>query len=129
MVIVMSQPSPQSLTCFHDGECPICRIEINAMKKLDHESQKIKWVDISKDKQALASAGLSYQQAMSKMYVIDNNKGLQSGVDAFLLLWAQLPYYRRIAVMIERVPFFKAFLGVFYRLFAKYRLKLTGKTI
>ena len=23
------------VTCFHDGECPLCNLEINGMKKLD----------------------------------------------------------------------------------------------
>ncbi|HSN23292.1 MAG TPA: DCC1-like thiol-disulfide oxidoreductase family protein, partial [Methylomicrobium sp.] len=45
--------STPKVTCFHDGECPICNIEIYAMKKLDKEGN-INWVDISRDKAALA---------------------------------------------------------------------------
>jgi predicted DCC family thiol-disulfide oxidoreductase YuxK len=36
------------VACFHDGECPICNIEINAMKKLD-KARKINCVDITND--------------------------------------------------------------------------------
>ena len=39
---------PPKVTCFHDGECPICNIEINAMKKLD-KARNINWVDITHD--------------------------------------------------------------------------------
>ena len=54
------------VTCFHDGECPICNIEIKAMKKLDKVGN-INWVDISQDKVALAKAGLTYKQAMDRI--------------------------------------------------------------
>ena len=115
-----------SLTCFHDGDCPICRVEINAMKKLDKDHQKITWVDISRDHEALEKSGLTYEQAMSKMYVLDDN-GFKSGVDGFLLLWSQLPYYRRLVPVVNKVPLIKPILSFFYALFARYRLKLTGK--
>ena len=115
-----------TITCFHDGDCPICRIEINAMKKLDKDSNKVKWVDISREHETLKKSGLSYDEAMSKMYVLDDD-GFKSGVDGFLLLWSQLPYYRRIVPIIVKVPLLKPILGVFYTLFARYRLKLTGK--
>jgi predicted DCC family thiol-disulfide oxidoreductase YuxK len=36
------------VACFHDGECLICNIEINAMKKLD-KAGNINWVDITHD--------------------------------------------------------------------------------
>ncbi len=67
------------ITCFHDGECPICNVEIDTMKKID-KANNVNWVDISKDKIALKNAGLTYKQAMEKMYVIDENNQVQSGV-------------------------------------------------
>ena len=116
------------LTCFHDGECPICNIEIRAMKKLDKHNN-IDWVDISTDKVKLEQAGLSYEQAMDKMHVINQqNNTTYSGVQGFLLVWELLPYYRRLAVIIKKVPFAIPFLNVFYSLFARYRLVLTGKS-
>jgi predicted DCC family thiol-disulfide oxidoreductase YuxK len=53
--------SMPKVTCFHDGECPLCNIEINAMKKLDKEGN-INWVDITRDKAALAKAGSTNKQ-------------------------------------------------------------------
>jgi predicted DCC family thiol-disulfide oxidoreductase YuxK len=120
-----SNNTPQ-ITCFHDGECPICRIEINAMKKLDQDNNRVRWVDISTDADALKQAGLTYEEAMSKMYVQDEH-GFSSGVDGFLLLWSTLPYYRRVVPIVNKVPLLKPCLGFFYNLFAKYRLKITGK--
>ncbi|MDO7598125.1 MAG: DUF393 domain-containing protein [Pseudomonadota bacterium] len=118
-----------NLSCFHDGECPICNIEIDVMKKLDKQGN-INWVDISKDKAALDKAGLSYSQAMAKLYVIDeHNNIMHSGVKGFLEVWKQLPYYRRLAPIVERVPLAIPILNFFYGIFARYRLVLTGKKL
>ncbi len=125
-----SQPktttSPPKVTCFHDGECPLCNIEINMMKKLD-KAGNIHWVDISQDKAALEKAGLTYKQTMDRLHVIDENQQLQSGVLGFLQVWKQLPYYRRIAPIIENVPLLLPLMECCYRIFARYRLPLTGK--
>ncbi len=40
-----------NVTCFHDGECPICTLEINAMKKLD-KAGNVNWIDITQDNTA-----------------------------------------------------------------------------
>ena len=114
------------VTCFHDGECPLCNLEINAMKKLDKEG-KINWVDISNDEEALAKAGLTYKQTMDRMHVIDENQQLQTGVLGFLQIWKQLPYYRRLAQIVENAPLLLPVLEFFYRIFAHYRLPMTGK--
>jgi len=117
------------LTCFHDGECPICNSEIDLMKKLDRQ-RNINWIDISKDKVALNDAGLSYSQAMAKLYVLDeHNNIMYSGVKGFLEVWKQLPYYRRLAPIVERVPLALPILSFFYSIFARYRLVLTGKKL
>jgi predicted DCC family thiol-disulfide oxidoreductase YuxK len=41
-----TKASMPQVACFHDGECPICNIEINAMKKLD-KAGNINCVDIT----------------------------------------------------------------------------------
>ena len=119
-------PMPK-VACFHDGECPISNIEINAMKKLD-KARNFNWVDITHDKAALAKVGLTYKQAMERMYVVDENQQLQSGVLGFLYLWKQLPYYRRIAPILENIPLLLTVMEFFYGIFARYRLQFTGRS-
>lgn len=114
------------VTCFHDGDCPICNLEVNAMKKLD-TAGNIRWVDISKNKAAMAEAGITYQQAMAKLQVIDEHQQLQSGVYGFIQIWKQLPYYRRLVPIVENVPLLLPLLNICYAFFARYRLTLTGK--
>ena len=112
--------------CFHDGDCPLCKAEVKAMKRLDRDGA-IEWVDIVRDQAALDSAGISYKQAMDRIHVIDENRQLQTGARAFLVLWKRLPYYRRLAVLVETLPGLVPLMECAYRLFAYYRLPLTGK--
>jgi predicted DCC family thiol-disulfide oxidoreductase YuxK len=118
--------STAQVTCFHDGECPICNLEINKMKQLDSE-KRIRWVDISRDQAALDAAGINYQQAMKRIHVINEQQTLKTGVRGFLEVWKKLPYYRRLAVVVEKVPLLLPVMEGFYRVFAYYRLPLTGK--
>ncbi|MCF6190250.1 MAG: DUF393 domain-containing protein [Cocleimonas sp.] len=129
---IPSQPYPNTISdkpkavCFHDGECPLCNIEIKAMQKMD-KNKVIHWVDISRDKQALDAAGISYQQAMDNIHVLDDEQKMITGVKGFLVLWQHLPYYRRIVPFIQKVPFLLSTMEAAYRLFARYRLKITGR--
>lgn len=116
------------VTMFHDGECPLCKHEVKMMQKLDTR-KSVEWVDISKNKQALETAGISYEDAMARIHVQDENQQLQTGVKGFLLVWKQLPYYKRLAFIVERVPFLLPIMEFCYSIFAKYRLSLTGKKL
>ena len=114
----------QQVVCFHDGECPLCELEINFMKKIDKD-QSIQWVDINEDKEALEQADITHQQAMDQIHVIDAN-GMQTGVDGFILVWQRLPYFRRLVPLVK-LPVINQIAKFGYRLFAKYRLKITGR--
>lgn len=94
------------------------------MKKLD-KSGKVNWIDISESHDELSTLGIIYEDAMKSIHVYDTNKSeLASGVDGFLLLWTQLPYYRQLAKTLNRSPLLKKGLSKAYTYFAKYRLKL-----
>ena len=53
-----SMNNKNKVTMFHDGDCPLCKHEVKLMQKLDI-SKSIRWVDISKDKDALEKAGIN----------------------------------------------------------------------
>ena len=126
----MENSKPEStmpkVTMYHDGECPLCKFEVKTMQKLD-TAKAIHWVDITKDKKALENSGISYQQAMARIHVQDENQKMLTGVQGFMTVWKHLPYYRRIVPVIEHIPFLLPVLESIYTLFAKYRLPLTGK--
>lgn len=112
--------------CYHDGECPLCNIEIKAMKKTD-KANAIRWVDISKEKEALREAGITYKEAMDRIHVQNENGQMLTGVLGFMTVWKLLPYYRRVVPVIKNVPFLLTIMEAGYRLFTRYRLPLTGK--
>ncbi len=126
----MENSKPESakpkVTMYHDGECPLCKFEVKTMQKLD-TAKAIHWVDITTDKAALEQSGISYQQAMARIHVQDENQEMLTGVRGFMTVWKHLPYYRRLVPIIERVPFLLPIMESIYTLFAKYRLPLTGK--
>lgn len=123
-----SNDQPYSATVYHDGECPICNVEINAMKRID-KTKRVKWVDISKDQAALDAAGLTYQQTMDRIHVLDADQQMLTGIEGFLNVWSHLPYFRRVVPIIEHTPGLHWLMEKAYVLFAKYRLKLTGKSM
>ncbi|WP_438969712.1 thiol-disulfide oxidoreductase DCC family protein [Methylophaga sp.] len=116
--------SPYKVTCFHDGDCPVCRIETNLMKKLD-KSGHVEWIDINKNRHALEQYGISYDECMSSMHVFDKQqKRMRTGVDGFLSLWQHLPFYNRLANMVSKHNVVRKWLEKLYKVFAHYRLKL-----
>lgn len=116
----------QQVTMFHDGDCPMCKFEVTAMQKLDIKNA-VRWVDITKDKDSLDKAGISYEAAMARIHVQDENMKMLTGVRGFLVVWKRLPYYRRVVPIIEKTPLLLPIMEAVYILFAKYRLPLTGK--
>jgi len=118
--------SPKAV-CFYDGDCPLCKIEINAMRKVD-KNNAIHWVDITKDKHALINAGITYQDAMDRIHVINDRQQMLTGVKGFLAVWQHLPYYRKLVPIVHHTPFLLPLIEAGYRLFARYRLILTGRT-
>ena len=123
---IETQETAPKATVYHDGECPLCNKEVALMQKID-VAKAIKWVDISKDKQALADAGITYQQAMDRIHVADQSQQMYTGVAGFLNIWEHLPYYRRIVPIVRRTPFLLPLMERVYTLFAKYRLRLTKR--
>lgn len=104
---------------FYDGGCALCRREIDHYRRVDRAA-RVHWVDITREHHRLAAVGLDYESAMRRMYVLDEHGQLQSGARAFITLWRALPYYHRLAGLIEvlRLP---AVLEWVYVRFARWR--------
>ena len=63
--------SPQAIKVFFDGQCPLCRREIDHYQGLKGADQ-IDWVDITENKQILQRYDLSLDQAMARFHVLDD---------------------------------------------------------
>ncbi|MFC1681052.1 thiol-disulfide oxidoreductase DCC family protein [Pseudomonadota bacterium] len=84
---------------FFDGGCPLCSKEIRHYARLDRED-RMEWIDISKDRDLLAAFGITYEQAMRRLHVLDRNGVLVDGARAFLAIWSELPRYRVLSRLV-----------------------------
>ena len=78
---------------YFNESCKICRTEINHYKKIN---KSIKWVDVINDKNALVDTKLSKKDLIRRLHITKNNR-VFSGLDAFLIVWSEIPRYKILA--------------------------------
>ena len=83
------------LTVFFDGDDPICRREIALMRRLGGEG--VTFCNVARDASLLEGTGLTQAQAIGRFHARTSSGALVSGAEAFRLVWARVPYLRRIA--------------------------------
>ena len=115
-----------TICVFYDGACPLCQKEIKRYKKLIHqEGEKIDWVDISKNKDALKDECINYDDAMQLIHIKDGSGVHQVGLEGILTLWDKIPYYRGVSGMIRKFPVLYPAFAKVYELLAKYRMVIS----
>jgi len=105
---------------FYDGGCPLCRREIGHYQRLDRRRRAIDWRDIVAEPQALEGVGVDWEQAMRRFHALDGDGRLRSGVDAFVMVWAELPGWRHLGRLVRGLGLVPA-LDVAYRWYARRR--------
>ena len=112
---------PARTTVFYDGECPLCRREINHYRRLQG-ADSLDWIDVTRDDAALAEFGLLRQSAMARFHVIDDSGHWHTGAWGFVELWRHLPAYRWVATLLTSLHLVPA-LDWAYGRFARWRLQ------
>ena len=110
---------------FYDGACYVCAAEINHYRNID-KADAFRLIDISEKNFAAEEYGLDRRKVQEVMHVLDRNGKLQTGVDAFITIWEELPKYRFLAVL-ARKSFVRRVLDVGYVSFTKIRPYLPRK--
>ena len=105
-------------TVYYDGECPICRVEIGAMRRLDRNG-RVRFHDIAADP-ALAPSEVGHEAAMRRFHVRTGDGTLRDGAAGFAALWEELPLLRPLA-RFARVPGVLPVLERLYRGFLRVR--------
>jgi len=113
------------LTFLYDGGCPLCRRETDFLKGKD-KLGNIKFVDINSEYyDPINYQNISFEKAMSNLHGILHNGNLIQGLDvlayAYQLVglgWVYFP---------TKIPIISNLLKIFYSIWAKYRLKITGR--
>ena len=114
------------LIFLYDGGCPLCLRETNFLKSKD-ELNKINFVDINNvNYNPILFKDISYAEAMSNLHGILENGNIIKGLDvlaySYELIGLGWVYYPL------KIEFVAPVLRLFYKYWAKYRLKITGRS-
>lgn len=110
---------------FFDGDCPLCVREIELLRKLDKATQHIRFTDIQAADFSPEAVGLTFPDLMRRIHGRLPNGQLIEGTEVFRRLYAAVGFRR--AVAFSRWPGVSQLLDAAYALFAKNRLRLTGR--
>ena len=109
-----------------DGGCPLCLKETRFLKNKDI-LKKIDFVDINEDDyNPILYKDISYIEAMANLHGILENGDIIKGLDvlaySYELIGLGWVYYPL------KIQFLAPFLKLIYQYWAKYRLKITGRS-
>lgn len=107
------------ISVFYDGKCGLCRREIEHYKRIAPENV-FDWVDITVDASALVRLGVTYADGLKLLHAEDSQGKQHVGVDAFILIWRQIPRWRVLANIVD-AGFIRPFANIAYRAFASWR--------
>lgn len=122
----MSDDSKQAteLEVFFDGGCPLCRREVNFLKRRDRRG-KIKFTDIDAPDFSAEACGKSHQELMARMHGRLPDGTWITGVEVFRRLYAAIGFGP--LVLLTRLPIISQIMDLGYHIFARNRLRLTGR--
>lgn len=109
---------------FFDGGCPLCLREINFLKRRDRHG-RIVFTDIDAPDFCAESCGKTYDELMAKIIGRLPDGTWITGVEVFRRLYSAVGFGP--LVMLTRLPVISQIMDIGYRLFAKNRLRLTGR--
>jgi len=109
---------------FFDGGCPLCAREIGMLRRLDRDG-RIVFTDISDPGFDPSGTGRDWDELMARIHGRLPDGTLVEGVEVFRLLYAAVGFRRLVAL--SRLPGVRHLLELGYRLFARHRLRLTGR--
>ena len=109
---------------FYDGACPLCMREIRMLRRRDRRG-RIRFTDIAAESFDAAAVGLTWEALMERIHGRLPDGTLIEGVEVFRRLYAAVGF--RALVNLSRAPAVSQLLDLAYRLFAKNRLRLTGR--
>jgi predicted DCC family thiol-disulfide oxidoreductase YuxK len=109
---------------FFDGDCPLCVREIALLRRLDRGGV-LRFTDIAAPEFDPAPLGRSFETLMASIHGRTAEGEWVTGVEVFRRLYAAVGFGPLVAV--TRWPGVRGLLDVAYAVFAKNRLRLTGR--
>lgn len=109
---------------FFDSLCPLCLREINMLKRWD-KKKKILFTDIADPEFSPANYGKTMDELMAEIHGRLPDGSWMTGVEVFRVIYGQLGFGWMMPM--TRIPGISHLLDFGYNVFAKNRLKWTGR--
>ncbi|MCR9094167.1 MAG: DUF393 domain-containing protein [bacterium] len=120
-----AQPVEWRFRVFFDGACPLCKREIDVVRRLDAGAGRVDLVDLSLPGFDATAYGLEQATIEERIHGMLPDGTIVEGVDVFIHLYEALD--RGWIVRIAHVGLVRAVLDRLYTWFARNRLRLTGR--
>ena len=115
---------PHEIEVFFDGGCPLCKREINLLRRWDRKG-KIQFTDIDDVNFHPEELGKTYDELMAEIQARLPDGRWVTGVEVFRRLYAAVGFGPLVTV--TRLPLISQVLDLGYWIFARNRLRLTGR--
>jgi predicted DCC family thiol-disulfide oxidoreductase YuxK len=112
---------------FYDGKCNLCSKEISYYRRIS-PSGIFDWIDIHLMNSGFVNTGIKVSDALKTLHVIDTNNTLHSGIDAFIIIWNNLSYWKILARVVS-IPIIRKVANITYRVFANWRFNRSNHCI
>lgn len=107
------------ISVYYDGLCGLCSKEIAYYQRIAPQGI-FNWQDVNQDPDALLQDKISLSDALRLLHAKDDKGTLHIGVDAFILIWRELKYWRLLAFVIS-LPIIRQIAAFAYEKFAAWR--------
>lgn len=116
--------SSERFEVFFDGECPLCVREINLLRRMDRKD-RIVFTDIAAQGFDAGVTGLSQAELMASIRGRMPDGSMVEGVEVFRQLYGAVGL--KPLIPLSRLPGIRQGLDAGYKVFARNRLKITGR--
>jgi len=120
----MSDPAAPQFEVFYDGGCPLCKREIGLIRRLDRRG-RLRFTDIDAPEFRAEAVGKTQEELMAQIYGRLPDGTWVKGVEVFRQLYGAVGLAP--VVWLSRLPGISHMLDLAYQVFARHRLKLTGR--
>lgn len=116
--------APYRVEVFYDGDCPLCQREIAMLKRKDRK-ERVRFTDIAGDGFEASDYGKTQQDLMAQIHGRSADGEWLIGVEVFRQVYTAIG----LGWLVRPTRWFgvRQGLDAAYRLFAKQRLRLTGR--
>jgi predicted DCC family thiol-disulfide oxidoreductase YuxK len=95
-----AEATGSTITVLYDGACPLCSREIAHYRRRPG-AERLRWVDASRDGEAVEALGITQEDALARFHVCDTDGNWHVGAPGFVLLWSKLHPYVYLARMVR----------------------------